>query len=341
MPYQKQALINLRKESPRVVEVLSKLEEHPCCNRLPLESFLCLPFQRISRLKILMEMVLKRTGLGSDLRVSAEGAVREVSKVLEACNREVGKMKQMEELVHIANKTAFQCKSLPLVSSSRWLVKEGDMVQLSLNENIFSQKRISSVHLFLFNDLLLVTTKKGSDRYVVCDHAHRSLIEVSEGAELEQDLDGCDLNLIFQLALVKNHRGATSHFLLQSSTQAERDAWLELLSTQRSADEGVYEEWDCPQARCVEVYHGNQPGELSLEREDIVSIFHKTNDGYMEGRRLHDGQIGRFPAACVVEISSEHVQRRHLRERYHVLQTAARMLKWHIRQDCHTTNCFR
>uniref|UniRef100_A0A4W4EBZ0 DH domain-containing protein n=1 Tax=Electrophorus electricus TaxID=8005 RepID=A0A4W4EBZ0_ELEEL len=51
MPYQNCHIV------PRVVEVLSKLEEHPCCNRLPLESFLCLPFQRISRLKILMEVI--------------------------------------------------------------------------------------------------------------------------------------------------------------------------------------------------------------------------------------------------------------------------------------------
>lgn len=31
-------------------------------------------------------------------------------QVLEDCNREVGNMKQMEELVHIANKTEFECK---------------------------------------------------------------------------------------------------------------------------------------------------------------------------------------------------------------------------------------
>ncbi|XP_076846498.1 rho guanine nucleotide exchange factor 5 isoform X2 [Brachyhypopomus gauderio] len=341
MPYQKQALITLRKENPWVVDILSRLEEHPCCSRLPLESFLSLPFQRIPRLKILMETVLKRTRSGSDLQTSAERALGEISMVLEECNREVGKMKQMEQLVHIANKTDFQCKSLPLVSSSRWLLKEGDVLQLCQNDNIFGQKRISPVHVFLFNDLLLVTTKKGSDRYVVLDHAHRSLVEVREGAHLEEDLDGCDLNRVFQLALIKNHRGTTSHVLLQASTQAERDGWLDVLQTQRGTEEGVYEEWDCPQVRCIEAYHGKRPEELSLQREDIVNIFQKRPDGYMEGRRLHDGKSGWFPAACVVEISSEHVQRRHLRERYHVLQTAAHMLKRHIHRDCHTSSCFR
>jgi hypothetical protein len=31
-------------------------------------------------------------------------------QVVEACNREVGRMKMMEEIVHIANKTEFECK---------------------------------------------------------------------------------------------------------------------------------------------------------------------------------------------------------------------------------------
>ncbi|XP_036425428.1 ephexin-1 isoform X2 [Colossoma macropomum] len=342
MPYQKQTLLNLRKESPQVVEILSKLEDDPRCNRLPLDSFLCLPFQRIPRLKILMETVLKRTAPGSDVQASAERALREISKVVEACNREVGKMKQLEELVLIANKTEFECKALPLVSSSRWLVKNGDLAQLSQKENIFGQKKLYPVHLFLFNDLLLVATRKGSDRYIVHDHVHRSLVEVTEGTEVDEDLDGCDLSRVFQLAVVKNHRGAVSHYLLQASTQTERNSWLDMLRGQRGEEEGVYEEWDCPQVCCVEVYHAQQPGELSLQRGDIINIIQKTTDGYMEGQRLHDGDRGRFPAACVEEISTEHVQRRHLRERYRVLQAATRLIKrYSPPKDYRTTFCFK
>ncbi|XP_066522275.1 rho guanine nucleotide exchange factor 5 [Hoplias malabaricus] len=342
MPYQKQTLMNLRKENPQIVEILNKLQDDPCCNRLPLDSFLSLPFQRIPRLKILMETVLKRTAPGSDVQASAERALKAVSKVVEACNREVGKMKQMEEMVLIANKTEFECKALPLVSSSRWLVREGDLDQLSLKENIFGQKKLCPVHLFLFNDLLLVATRKGTERYIVHDHVHRSLIEVTEGNELEEDLGECDLTKVFQLVLLKNHRGAMSHYLLQASTQAERASWLEVLSRQRAEEEGVYEEWDCPQVRCIDVYHAKGAGELSLQREDIVNIIQKRADGYMEGWKLADGERGWFPAACVEEISTEHLQRRHLRERYRVLQAATHLIKrCRPPKDCRTTTCFK
>ncbi|KAB5584251.1 hypothetical protein PHYPO_G00105300 [Pangasianodon hypophthalmus] len=344
IPCQKQTLIKLRacdstsrKESPRFVEILNKLQEDPCCNRLPLDSFLSLPFQRISQLKVLMETVLKRAASKSDIQASAEAALTEISEVLEACNREVGKMKQIEELVNIANKIEFECKALPLVSSSRWLIRDGEMTQLTLNENIFVQRKNCTVHLILFNDLLLVASKKGSDRYVVHDHVHRSLIEVTEGAKVEDDLEGYDMRRVFLLAILKNHKGSSYQLLLQTSTLEERDSWLKVLKS----EEGVYEEWDCPQVRCIEAYNGQQPGELSLQPEDIVSIIQKTSDGLMEGRRLPDGERGWFPAKCVMEISNEHVQRRNLRQRHHVLQAAANILKRRsICQDQHTTTCF-
>ncbi|XP_017334603.1 ephexin-1 [Ictalurus punctatus] len=337
MPCQKHTLINLRKESPRFVEILNKLEEDPCCNRLRLDSFLSLPFQRISHLKVLMETVVKRTAPKSDIQASAESALTEISEVLEICNREVGKMKQIQELVSVANKIDFEYKALPLVSSSRWLIRDGEMTQLALIESIFVQKKNGPVHLILFNDLLLVASKKGADRYVVHDHVHRSLIEVTEGAKLEDDLEGYDMSRVFLLAILKNHRGMSYQLLLQASTLEERDSWLKVLRS----EEGVYEEWDCPQVRCIEAFNGQQPGELSLQPEDIVSIIQKTSDGLMEGRRTPDGERGWFPAKYVTEIYNEHVQRRNLRQRHHVLQAAASIVKRRsICQDQHTTTCF-
>lgn len=49
----------LRQENPRFHSVLSRLEEDPICQRLPLTSFLILPFQRITRLKMLVEVWLQ------------------------------------------------------------------------------------------------------------------------------------------------------------------------------------------------------------------------------------------------------------------------------------------
>ncbi|KAK3557306.1 hypothetical protein QTP70_026614, partial [Hemibagrus guttatus] len=268
MPFQNQTLINLSKESSRFVEIINKLQEDPCCKRLTLDSFLSLPFQRISHIKVLMETILKRTKPNSNVQASAGAALTRISEVLDLCNREVGKMKQIEELVNIAKKIEFECKALPLVSASRWLIREGEITMLARDENIFGQKKNCPLHLILFNDVLLVASKKGSDRYVVHDYAHCSLIEVTEGAKVEDDLEWYDVSRVFQLVILKNHRGVSHHLLLQTSTLEERDSWLQVLRN----EEGVYEELDCPQVRCVEAYNGQQPGELSLQLDDIVSI---------------------------------------------------------------------
>ncbi|XP_051778686.1 uncharacterized protein LOC114646568 isoform X2 [Erpetoichthys calabaricus] len=323
MLYQEQTLHNLSKENPQFVEILSHLQQDPKCNRLPLKSFLVLPFQRITRIKILVEAILKRMDPGSEGGISAEKALKEISKIVEDCNREVGRMKQMEELVHIANKIEFACKGLPLVSSSRWLVKQGEVIERTDKENIFGQKKNSPVYLFLFNDLLLVTIRKGVDRFVVLDHAHRSLIEISDSAE--DDLN-TDKENTFLLVLLKNHRNVTSQRLLKAGTEVEKNNWIEALSPRKSDGIEVYEEWDCPQVQCTVAYAAQQPGELSLDPDDILNVIQKTSDGWLEGRRLVDGERGWFPHSYVKEITNEHVQRRHLRQRYHVLQTASKLL---------------
>ncbi|KAI1889319.1 hypothetical protein AGOR_G00177960 [Albula goreensis] len=340
MPYQEQTLHNLGKENPQIEEILRQLQEDPRCHRLPLKSFLVLPFQRITRLKILVETILKRTDPGSEDQVSAERALREVSKVVEACNHEVGRMKQMEELVLIANKTEFECKALPLVSSSRWLVRQGELVQLTDKENIFGQRKVLPIYLFLFNDLLLVAIKKGLDRFVVQDHVHRSLIEISDGVE-EGEMDW-EPEKTFLLALLKNHRGTTSQRLLRASSQAEKTSWLEALRPRGGGKDEVYEEWDCPQVQCTEAYSAQQPGELSLMLGDVLNVIQKTTDGFLEGRRLVDGERGWFPKSYVKELTNEHVQRRHLRQRYHVLQAANRVLSRRcMSRERHASTCFR
>ncbi|XP_041914006.1 ephexin-1 isoform X2 [Alosa sapidissima] len=339
MPYQEQTLHHLEQRSPQIIGILRKLQEDPRCNRLSLKSYLVLPFQRITRLKILVEAILKKTEPGSQGQASAERALKGVSKIVEACNREVGKMKQMEEMVRIANKTEFECKALPLVSSSRWLLKQGELAQLSAKENIFGQRKLFPIYLFLFNDLLLLTTRKGPDRFVVRDHAHRSLVEINS-VEDDENLEGCERDRTFQLALLKNQRGSTSHLLLQAPSQTEKASWMGMLTKRKEGDEEIYEEWDCPQVQCTVAYQARHQGELSLQLGDIINVIQKTTEGFLEGWRV-DGERGWFPAACTVEITNEHVQRRHLRQRYHVMQAANRVLCRRLGNDKTGTACFR
>ncbi|XP_028817216.1 ephexin-1 isoform X2 [Denticeps clupeoides] len=340
IPSQDEFLQNLGKKSPHILNIVHKLQEDPCCQRLPLKSFLSLPFQRITRIKILVENILKNTEPGSEVQKSAEAALKEVSKVVEACNRDLGTIKQMEKMVHTGNKIEFEYKRLPLVSSSRCLLKEGDLSQLSAKGNFFGQRRVTSIYLFLFNDLLLVATRKGQERFVVQDHAHRSLIEVSS-ADNEEDLTGRGLERTFKLVLLKNHLGRTTQLLLQASSVEEKDSWMEVLSKQKSGEENVYEEWDCPQFQCTKDYQAQHPDGLSLQEGDIINILQKNSAGMLRGWRKVDGESGWFPADFVMEISNEHVQRRNLRQRYHVMKAADHVLSRRTCTERQTTSCLQ
>ncbi|GAA6075290.1 rho guanine nucleotide exchange factor 26, partial [Tachysurus ichikawai] len=49
----------------------------------------------------------------------------------------------------------------PLVSSSRWMVKRGELTAYVEESGIFSRKTARhQVYFFLFNDVLIVTRKK-------------------------------------------------------------------------------------------------------------------------------------------------------------------------------------
>ncbi|KAG7464652.1 hypothetical protein MATL_G00167820 [Megalops atlanticus] len=328
--YQEKKYTNLMQKNPQFAAVIARLQESPQCQRLPFMSFLLLPFQRITRIKMLIENILKRTQEGTKEEETASKALASVSKIIEECNTEVGKMKQMEELIHIAKSLEFdKLKALPIISQNRFLEKQGELQEMAKSGTLFNiRPKFTPILLFLFNDLLVLASKKRSaccppERYIVIDHAHRSLVQVKP---LDEVSPGPGFDHCFCLVLLENHQGRMNERLLKASTQSEMHRWMAAFpdpnDPDRDAEEVVYEDWDCPQVQCTEQYVAKQADELSLEPTEIVNVIRKTNEGWYQGIRLSDGQKGWFPVSNVVEITNEHVRRRNLRERYRVIQAA-------------------
>ena len=73
-------------------------------------------------------------------------------------------------------KIVFCFQPIPLISTSRWLVKKGDLMCLH-EEGRFSQfknqlrqifkGKFKPIYIFLFTDIVLVTKMKGDDKYKV------------------------------------------------------------------------------------------------------------------------------------------------------------------------------
>ncbi|XP_056408486.1 rho guanine nucleotide exchange factor 15-like [Hyla sarda] len=321
--YQEKTYSELMEKNPQFHALLCRLQELPQCQRLPFMSFLLLPFQRITRIKMLIENILKRTEEGSECEQNASKALDSVSKIIQECNREVGRMKQTEELIYISSKIEFdKIKAVPFISHNRFLEKQGELSEVQQKGSLFGIKpnKLTPVYFFLFNDLLLITQKKSSDRYVVLDYAHRSLVQVQSCPTMENS---------FFLTLLENHQRKTCDRLFKAPTQSDMHRWVAVFpsknSDSSSGSDTIYEDWDCPQVHCVEQYMATQADELTLEPSDIINVLRKTSEGWYEGIRLSDGKKGWFPSRYVQEITNEHVRRRNLRERYRVLQAARQM----------------
>ncbi|XP_043933253.1 rho guanine nucleotide exchange factor 15 isoform X2 [Protopterus annectens] len=327
--YQEQTYSSLMEKNVAFATVICRLQELPQCQKLPLTSFLLLPFQRITRIKMLTENILKRTEEGSSREQNAIKALASVSKIIDSCNEEVGKMKQMEELIHIAKKIEFdKLKAIPIISQNRRVEKQGELSEIIQRGSMFGLKpKFTPVYLFLFTDLLLIC-KRSSEKYVALDYAHRSLVHVQDCSEYPQNagMENC-----FYLSLLENHQGKTSERLLKAPTQSDMHRWIAAFpkptNETNSTSDTVYEDWDCPQVQCVEAYTGQQADELTLEPTDIINVLRKTSEGWYEGIRLSDGQKGWFPGSYTDVISNEHVRMRNLRERYRVLQAARHLQK--------------
>lgn len=323
--YQEKTYSNLMQTNTQFATVITRLQESPICQRLPFMSFMLLPFQRITRIKMLIENILKRTAIGTDKEQTASKALDSVSKIIEECNTQVGKMKQMEELIQINGMLEFdKLKALPIISQTRFLEKRGELQEVNRGGTFLNLRpKFSPVYLFLFNDLLVIASKKSSERYVVLDHAHRSLVQVQPFGE---DTAVPNMEHSFCLTLLENHQGRQMERVLKAPTQSDLHRWLAAFPNpdkpHNEQEEVIYEDWDCPQVQCVEQYVANQADELNLEPTEIINVVRKTNEGWCEGIRLSDGQKGWFPEANVLEITNEHVRRRNLRERYRVIQAA-------------------
>ncbi|XP_067316174.1 rho guanine nucleotide exchange factor 19 [Pseudorasbora parva] len=229
MMYQEAIITQLLQGNRKFELILKKLEKDPQCQRQTLKSFLILPFQRITRMTLLLENILKRTK-GVCLNVSnLTEAIEAVRKIVEECDRNVQQMKRTELLVCLDKLVDFgNVKSIPLITRGRHLIQEGTLKQLIVGGNhkasVVSRKE---VYMHLFNDLLLLTVRSGH-RFVVQDHAQfPDNVRVEEIKTTILELPPESL----LLHLTKNSNRSFTTLILAARTRLEKETWINVLSS--------------------------------------------------------------------------------------------------------------
>ncbi|KAA0712875.1 Rho guanine nucleotide exchange factor 5 [Triplophysa tibetana] len=230
MMYQEALITQLLHSNKKFARILNKLEKDPLCQRQTLKSFLILPFQRITRMILLLENILKRVG-GLCLYVSnVKEAIEAVRKIVAECDRNVQQMKSTEFLVYLQKFVDFRSvKSIPLITKGRHLLQEGPLKQLILGGNqkvsVVSRR---DVYIHLFNDLLLLSLKSGQ-QFIVQDHALFPANVRAEGIKTE--IFGLPPDSLL-LHLTKNQNKSSTSIILAARTRLEKETWIKRLSSE-------------------------------------------------------------------------------------------------------------
>uniref|UniRef100_A0A1A7YQV7 Rho guanine nucleotide exchange factor (GEF) 26 n=2 Tax=Iconisemion striatum TaxID=60296 RepID=A0A1A7YQV7_9TELE len=315
--YQQRTLQKLvGSKNPAFKEVLTRIEGHPDCKSLPMISFLILPMQRITRLPLLMDTICQKTPKDSARYEECKRALQAVSKVVRKCNEGARTMERTEMMYTINSQLEFKIKPFPLVSSSRWMVKRGELTAFGEDSGIFL-KRTSrhQVYFFLFNDVLIVTKKKSEDNYSVIDYALRDQIQVSTCEPEELNLSPVKsptsmlgsrqpgASHVFRLCFRSNHSDVKVPMILGTELLNERARWISALG-QNVNNKKTHDRTNVIQVEVIRSYTAKQPDEMSLQVADVVLVSQHV-DGWYEGERLRDGEWGWFPGECVERITCQ------------------------------------
>ncbi|XP_029111471.1 ephexin-1 isoform X2 [Scleropages formosus] len=296
-------------------ETMAKLENQPKVRGLSFTSFLILPFQRITRLKLLVQNILKKAEENSERESNAIKAHEELERIVRECNEGVRKMNRTEELISIEKTLEFKSKSVPVISHSRWLLKKGEVQQMNgpkSTRTMRSRKLYQPLYLFLFNNLLLITKRSSSgEKFQVLDSCTRAMLRTED-----MDDQGQMLANVFTLHLLENQEERPVTYLLKATSVSDKLRWMCALTPNRRTRflSTSAHQSDSPQVQCIQSYSSQEPDELSIEMADVLNVLERTDDGWMMGERLHDGEKGWFPTRVVEEIQNQELRAQNLRE---------------------------
>ncbi|XP_051949946.1 rho guanine nucleotide exchange factor 16-like [Xyrauchen texanus] len=276
-------------------ETLKQIESSEECGGLPMISFLILPMQRVTRLPLLMDTVCQKTPKETAEYFAAWWALKAISKLVKSCNDGARRMERTEQMYTIQKQMEFgKIKPFPLVSSSRWLKKSGELAVYTEDLSIFRKAfSFKSYYLLLFNDVLIVTKKKSEESYVVLDYA------TVENVEVEEEMTDSKLNL--KLVMNPNSDGRAEQMMLVAECKLDRARWVaalhDLKQNCRITDD------DLPQYEATKAYMQKAPDELSLQQAEVVIVLQEV-EGWCHGERMRDGERGWFPANCATQITN-------------------------------------
>ncbi|KAM6981624.1 rho guanine nucleotide exchange factor 16 [Tautogolabrus adspersus] len=304
--FQQRTLQKLLISNTAFKETLKQIEGSAECGSLPMISFLILPMQRVTRLPLLLDTICQKTPDKTAEYFAAVWSLHAISKLVASCNDGARRMERTEQMYTIQKQMEFgRIKPFPLVSSSRWLKKRGELAVSSEELSIWRAFSNRSYYLFLFNDVLIVTKKKSEESFVVMDYATPENVEVEVGEDAEGRMSPPSKNshfLSFRLRMSKNSEGRAEQISLVAESRVDRARWIVALSENKETGVSTPTAGQ-PQYEATKAYMPKEPDELGLQQAELVIVLLK-EEAWCYGERMRDGERGWFPAGCATEITN-------------------------------------
>uniref|UniRef100_A0A672H5W6 FYVE, RhoGEF and PH domain-containing protein 6-like n=1 Tax=Salarias fasciatus TaxID=181472 RepID=A0A672H5W6_SALFA len=196
------------KRSPAFGAVVRTFEASPRCASLALKHYLLKPVQRIPQYQLLLTDYLKNLSEDSCDYKDTQAALAIVKEVANHANDIMKQGDNFQKLIQV------QCRlngHHEIVQPGRIFLKEGILKKLA-------RKVMQPRMFFLFNDTLLYTTPVQSGQFKLNNMLSLAGMKVSKPS---QEAYQNELNI----------ESVERSFILSASSAAERDEWLEAIST--------------------------------------------------------------------------------------------------------------
>ncbi|NXC99920.1 ARHGG factor, partial [Certhia brachydactyla] len=163
----------------------------------------------------------------------------------------------------------------PLISVSRWLLKRGELhLLLSEEAGIFRRGAGRLCHLFLFNDVLIITKKKSEESYTVMNYAtlDQVIVEKVESSDPPSPPPSKAGGHLFRVVLEKDSEGRREEVVLSAETLSDRARWIAALMHREKEKPDTTPKGDLSQVEITRAYLAKEADELSLQQADVVLV---------------------------------------------------------------------
>ncbi|GLV35906.1 Ephexin [Carabus blaptoides fortunei] len=282
-------------------EILDEIQKDPVCRGLHLHAYMLLPIQKIQRFPSLIQNILQFLTPIDEEYHQFHNLLDHVNHLLKKCTKAVKDKEIWAKTLEFMNQLEFP-KDVSAdelgVNETRQIIRSGEVEMLEITNSLFGRKiNRKPVHLFLFNDLLVIARKNSKDKYSVVQFSLRIYVEIeTDSLAMMQYYEFMDSNDCF---LLKIDERIPKEILIICKSASDKIRWHHALDPEDPHMRNQYELDGYFQVIGEYNYKSCQSDEISFHTRDVIHVYRNIENSWYFGKNIKTGDVGWFPAKYV------------------------------------------